>query len=239
MYSACPANGHKPDTVLALPTRSFRTAACFVCTFGDSGEQAPRCPASLHQPPDRSPRRRVRHRHHDIPQFGRVQPVPRLTGGRERPRPPGRRARERQWSAGRQPRHPALPRPRTAGLLYVPKMSATRCLTELRPGSCERSTHSGCDFRAPRWSPRLRHCSSQRRRGPVVVGAEEPNLNPDASASPSVLGSYGSGGPIPSGPSKPLSEPSVITNVTSTTPCCMSEMTLLSQPGTVIRPSCL
>lgn len=186
-------------------------------SLGGSGEQAPRCPASLHQAPDRRRLSTARHRHHNIRHGGTVLPVPRLAGGRERPRP-SRPQGARAAVVGRTPTGaPASTRSQPAGLLYVPKMSANRCSTGSRPATYALSTHWGCGSRAPRWSPRLRRCSNRRRRGLVVPSAEALNLNPDASASPSVLASYDSGGPILSGPRKQQNGQSVITNVTLTT----------------------
>lgn len=203
-----------------------------------SGEQASRCPASQLKPPTRH-HRRAAHRHLMDRHSGSVPRVPRWTGGRERPRPPGRRAGERQRSAVRQPRHPVSNRQRPAGLLYVPKMSASRLATGSRPVSCGRSTRWAFVSRRPRWSPQPRRCSNRRHRGPVVMDAVVSNRNPDGFASLSVPVSCGSGGPIPFGSRKPASGLSVITNVTLTTRSCKSEATSPSLPGTMIRPSCL
>jgi hypothetical protein len=73
----------------------------------------------------------------------------------------------------------------------------------------------------------------------VALDVAVSNMNPDGFVSPSVLVSYGSGGPIPSGSRKPLSGQSVITNVTLMMRSFMSEMTSNAMTGTVIKPSCL
>ncbi len=215
-YPACPTNGHKPDTVRALPARSFRAAACFLGSLAGSGEQAPRCPASHHQPPGRHPRQTARHRHLNTLQFGTALQVPRLAVGRERPRPP-RPQGARAAVVGRTPTGaPASTRPRPAGLLYVPKMSAPHWATGSRTRNCGRSTHWDCGSPAPRWSPRLRRSSSRQHRGLVVPGGEAPNPNPGGFASLSVPALCDSGGPIPSGLRRPRNGPSSVTNVTLT-----------------------
>jgi hypothetical protein len=225
--------------MLALLTRTFRAAACVVGGVGSSGEQAPRCPASHHQQPSRHPRRMTRYRRQNIHQFGMVLRTPRWAAGREQPRPPGRRVRERQRSDRRRPRRPTLIQPRPAGLLYVPKMSARRLRTGSRPASFGRSMHLGCGSRTPRWSRRLQHSSSRRHRGPAARTVLVPNRNPDGSASRSAPVSCDSDGPIPCVPRRPPSGQSAITNVTLTMRSSMSETTSPSQMGTMIRPSCL
>ena len=205
---------------------------------GASGEQAPRCPESHHQ----SPRRhdpRAAHRHLMDRHSGWISRQPRWTGGRERPRPPGRRAGERQRSAVRPPWHPASTRVRPAGLLYVPKMSASRLTAVSRRASCGRWTHWGCGSRAPKWSRRQRHCLSPQHRGRLVLTVAGRSLNRDAFASLLVLAWCDSDGPVRFGSRRPQNGLLAITNVMLTMRSSMSGTTSPSLPGTVIRPSCL
>lgn len=185
----------------------------------------------------RHARRTARHLHATARHSWTVLPAPLLTRGRERPRPPGLRAGARQRSAGCRPRHRTSTRPQAAGLLYVPKMSATHSPTVSAPASCGRSMHWGCDSRAPRWSLQLRHCSSPLHRGRVVLGVAVSDPNPDGFASLSVLLSSDSGGPIPYGPRRPPNERSVITNVTLTMRSITLETSSNAMQDTVIRPS--
>ncbi|WP_448510112.1 rolling circle replication-associated protein [Mycolicibacterium thermoresistibile] len=75
--------------------------------------------------------------------------MPRWTGGRERPRPPGGRAGERQRSAGRRPRHPASTRPRPAGFCICAKNVRDPLLDGIAAGELRAIDALGLRFPSP------------------------------------------------------------------------------------------
>ena len=165
--------------------------------------------------------------------------VPRLAGGRERPRPPRPQgAAERQWSAGRQPGTGL--KPTTAGGLVICAKNVRDPVADriaigdlravdamgLRFPSPESATAAAALFEpAAPWA-----CGPGRRGIEPESGQRSPHQRRP-------LVSCGSGGPIPSGPKKPPNGPSLITNVTLRMRSCESGTTSPSLPGTVIRPS--
>jgi hypothetical protein len=69
-YSVGPAIGHRPDAVLALPTRDFLAGASSRMSSVGARGQAPRNPASHHRSPTRHPRRAGKQRHHNKQRVG-------------------------------------------------------------------------------------------------------------------------------------------------------------------------